>query len=1357
MTAATCRETGRTFALAKNYDACAATVPTSAGASVATKFRWSYSDVSRRTRFAGECEVDGSLSATITEDHASCDIAVDYNTGYATPQARLVYTDRNGQTVEARGCAASNTSAAVRLAADTGACDQDINLAGNSVSETASYSYVLGGVTRQASDCRTTGRTFAITRDDASCGVDENIDTLRATPHFRMIYADGAGRTRVARDCAADTARTATIREDFSNCSIAIDYAAGTATPHSKLVYNLSTARETTARDCQPSSSKRSITLSASSSSCTARVDHPGGVVHERATYTYTRDGGTVTAATCRETGRTFALVRNYDVCPDDVPESSGRSVSTNFRWSYLGTDNAPRYASACERDISATSRIAEDHSSCDIAIDYAAGTATPHSKLVYTDRNGQTIEARGCAASTSRTAVRLAVNVDACDQDIDLSSFRVAERASYSYVIDGVTRKASDCRATGRRFAITRDDTSCAPDENINTLRATARYRMVFENGAGATVVAQDCTFDSRRVVSIREDFSNCSVAIDYDANTATPQARLVYSGFDGTEVVVRECRPATSKHPVALSASSSSCPPRVNHPGGVVHERSTYTYTLDGGTVTASRCRETGNAFALRRNYDVCPTNASARVGASVATKYRWSYLDGGGKAKFASECETDTGVSATITEDHASCDIAVDYDAARATPQARLVYTDRNGQTVQARGCAASTSRTAVRLAVNVGACDQDVDIANRRVAERASYSYVLDGVTRKASDCRKTGRTFTITRDDASCETQIDLVAMRATARYRMVYENAAGATVVASDCANDTSRVVVIRENHDACRTVIDYAANTATPHSKLVYSDLGGQEATARACAPSTTKHAVSLDLDRAACPLLTNISHRRASVRANYSYTIDGATRRVANCRETGEHYALERGFAGCRTDVDVARGTAIQHFAWFYVDQNGENQKVGRCVRDDDLVFSIIEDHSACQVFIDRTTNKAVPKAALFYADRNGQRVEVRGCENSKSVAAVDLVSRTDTCPIKPDFPNGVSHQTGIDTYTLNGTTYQVASCVNTGVSYRHTKVYKDSTGRDLCRTIVNGTSATRQYRLRIVVDGLNRFVSACTPDPADSAIPIVATSDGCTDVSQWNHVLATGISYAQERHYYTRGDRRIYISACRDSATTYRHSHETIRYDYNDAQLTALPVTRVTITPPGGEYVVHTGRVLPGATQIPYTAGDPVDVPTGIQEYEGCTARETTLRARPYTRPDASTYNKPLGSGDRLPARDACRVENLTWVLGRHTRFNGSCRDKETRDGISGVESASRPTASANYTGTRTIVREDGTTIRREQTSFSRTTQGEVHRGSSCQQSTLIPAPFPAAPTVVESRNLSWHPAADEGDAT
>ena len=1293
------------YALKKNYASCD---PRITGRKAVARFQMYYIKDSQPTAI-GLCTDDQDLTFDITEDHANCQFSISET--HVTPQADLGYINRSGARIQVRGCKPSTSRSPVRIATVTDSCNirDEIGTGaglGRSIVQGID-TYTIGGVTRRIGICKDTESVYAHEIDYAGCALQIDTGARLVTAQSRVIYRDNNGTVREIEGCRPDTTRTFAITEDTAGCPVAFDYEAGTATPQARLVYLNNQRRRTVLRDCAAARDQRPARLAVDTDACTPRTDFPGRLVHERATYTYALAGGSFTAATCRETGRTFALEKNFGACEAVVPSAAGGNVKGRFRWSYLNATSQTRFTSECEVDAGASATLVEDHDACETAIDYASGYATPQARLVYNDRNGQRVVSRDCAPSTSRRATRLVADIGACEQDIDIRAGRVAEMASYTYVLSGVTHRASDCRATGTSFNITRDDTSCATHVDIKTRRATARFRLVYDDGAGETRVAQDCTRDTARVVAVREDFTDCEVDVDYEAGTATPHSKLVYSGFNRREITARECAPATTRRRTRLEASTASCTANLDIPGGIVHERATYTYEIGDSTVTAATCRQTGRTFALARDYDGCPDQIPSRPGRSVVTKFRLSYLDANNRRQSAGDCQTDTGASATLVEDHDACETAIDYASGYATPQASLVYNDRNGQRVVSRDCAPSTSRRATRLIADIAACEQDIDIRTLRVAEMASYTYVLSGVTHRASDCRATGASFNITRDDTSCATHVDIKTRRATARFRLVYDDGAGETRVAQDCTRDTARVVKLREEHQNCTTKIDYTARTATPQAKLVYSGFDGRDVVARDCSASRTRRQVSLDLDRDACTLRNDIPRRRTHVRANFSYTLDGATRSVASCRDTGEYYALERGYAGCEVDVDITRGTAIQHGAWFYVDENGRNRKVGECEPDEDLVFDIIEDHDACKVFIDYAARKAVPRATLRYADRNGQRTEVRSCENSITIDPVDLVARADTCPIEHDFEAGTSYETGIFAFTLNGTTFQVGGCTRTGTSFRHTRVYHDSTNRYLCSPVIDraGATVTKQHRLRIAVGGENRFVSQCRPDPSEASLPIETTTDGCTDPGAWTHDLAAGVSYSQRRYFYLNDNKRVYVSECQDGTTTYRHSHEIIRYAYNDARLNAQAVTRVTITPPTGAYVVDDGSVLPGATQIGYVRGEDVDERTGTVEYEVCSAYDTTLRYQQWRRPDNTQYRKPVGAGARVGPRGACTPGAGTgWTLTRSQVIaRASCVQDVGRDGLATREVATQ--VRGHYRGTREIIREDGAIVRRE----------------------------------------------------
>lgn len=1357
-TIATCRETGRNYALVKDYAACEAEIEERAGGRVVTKFRWGFQDAGGKKQFASPCAPDPELIAGVAEDHASCTVAIDYDTGQATPQARLVFTDRNGQVQEVRGCAASTSKSPVRLTSNVNACEADIDLRAGSVTEKASYSYSLDGEIRQASDCRATGRTFEITRDYDSCETAIDLNSKRATDLFRLVYQDASRKVIEAAACAPDRTRQFTITEDFTACDVAIDYTTNTATPHAKLVYHDSTRQVVEVQDCAPSTIKRPVQLIVDTSSCDMRMDIPGLKIYEQAAYSYRLDGGQHEASTCRDTGNSFALVKDYDGCNDNI-DIAGKRVTTHARWSYLDKRGKRHAAGACAAEQELVFDIVEDHVACKIDMDFKVGTVTPQSRLVFTNRNGQITEVQGCATSGTKAQVSLVADTTSCPADIDLRRLNVTQKAKYSYSLGGEIKQASDCRATGRTFEITRDYASCETAIDLSGKRATDLFRLVYEDGNGKVIEAKACAPDRTRQFVIAEDFTACDVAVDYDGRKAIPHARLVYQDQNRAQVEVRGCAPATTKRAVSLTLDKAACEMRMDLVEGRIHERVTYSYSLDGGSFTPAECRETGQNFPLVKDYAACAIDVD--VGRKTAIEhYRWAYQDANKRKQFASPCAANPELVYAITEDRTACAINIDYETGMATPQARLIYTDRNSQITEVRGCGASAEKHPIRLTAKTAGCKVRADIGSGKVHELASYSYRLDGEIKQASECRETGRTFALTRDHDSCDMNVDTSAMRATGSYQLVYNDGDGQRQTLGACQADRDRVYTIREDKSGCQIEIDYDGLQAIPQSKLVYNGFGGREVEVRGCAASTSQDAVPLTLDKTACEMRYDYTGKKAHEKATYSYELGGGSYTAATCRETGKSFIMDQSYSACPITTNLTRMKAQARYKWFYIDGAGENQDVGECIDDAELIFDIREDNTACKIFLDYKALRAVPQALLYYNNQHGQRTEIRGCEASNSISPVRMISRTDVCQLRHDMAAGTSHELGIHTYILNGIVYQASTCSDTGRTFAHKKTYLGESRQNLCEPIINRSSkqVTKQYRLQINVDGRKQFVSECTPDKS-AKLAIQSTNDGCDDPASWQHDLSSGISYAMERFYYrssTGG--RTYVSGCQNAATTYRHDHTITGYQYNDAQLTAWPTTRVVITPPSGRYVVDAGRVLPGATQIPYVKLTTVDEVSGETRYEGCNAYRLTNRYERWRRPDKSIYNKPIGAGAARGPEAVCRTQIAPWRLTGKRKavfdetVSGGCRTVLTEHSSyeTGCYTHHIYRAFAEYLGNRKLIREDGTIVAnndmRRWRQFVRLAKGWHGRGTFSIGASFTGKNQPPA-TMTGSKTSSW----------
>ena len=355
----------------------------------------------------------------------------------------------------------------------------------------------------------------------------------------------------------------------------------------------------------------------------------------------------------------------------------------------------------------------------------------------------------------------------------------------------------------------------------------------------------------------------------------------------------------------------------------------------------------------------------------------------------------------------------------------------------------------------------------------------------------------------------------------------------------------------------------------------------------------------------------------------------------------------------------------------------------------------------------------------------------------ENSDTKPAVRLVSRTDTCPLEHDFEAGISHEMGIHAYTMDEVTYQVGGCTKTGRSFRQDKVYVNSQDQYICEPLIDRkrNRVTRRHRLRISMGGALRFVSECTPDTGGE-LAIVSTQQGCNDPAAWEHDVARGVTHGMERFYYVRENRqREYVSGCLASSTTYRHGHVITGWRYNDADLSAWPVTEVSITVGRKKHVINTGMVLPGARKQPYVKTGTVEERTGETVYEGCNAFQPTNRYERWRRPDGSVFQKPVGAGGRHGPRHACRSEpDRTWrsISQRPGPRRDICPNRYYETGCGEHDGGcgrtvgwkteytrGTPDTIATYQGRRRMVREDGHVVATHTATRERTYPGQCRR--------------------------------------
>lgn len=456
-------------------------------------------------------------------------------------------------------------------------------------------------------------------------------------------------------------------------------------------------------------------------------------------------------------------------------------------------------------------------------------------------------------------------------------------------------------------------------------------------------------------------------------------------------------------------------------------------------------------------------------------------------------------------------------------------------------------------------------------------------------------------------------------------------------------------------------------------------------------------------------CFIRPDVEQMRAFQQSKTVTMKNGNVVSETDCADSNVSVPIKPSYSVCsyEEDVDPAVRTATAQFQLYYVDPLGNRVDVGECTPDPEKVTPIVE--KSCGIFLDYQNLKAVPQAALVYQDLNNREVQVRGCAASETVAAVNMEPTTNGCTIRHEFTGtGTSFQQGTFTYVLDGVTYQAGGCIDNGTEYPHEKVYVDRGGVKLCEPVLdaNGKPTALQSRVRIVVDGNDQYITPCTPDTSGS-VTISPTTDTCDSPSTWEHDINAGQSYGMERYYFMDGGQRRWVTDCQKSQAVYTHNYDTTGWQPHDDQLFAYRLQTVWINPPTGRYDVSVSIVVPGSAQQPYQLAGTAENETGVAYYpaDDCNKYKETAKVENWTRPDGSTFPKPIGPGTPIgPAYD-CAGYGAT--LGTDWNKTGTSYSRTTgkclryRDGVCSRHETIC-TRIGTYSATRYLRRGDGVDI-------------------------------------------------------
>ena len=235
---------------------------------------------------------------------------------------------------------------------------------------------------------------------------------------------------------------------------------------------------------------------------------------------------------------------------------------------------------------------------------------------------------------------------------------------------------------------------------------------------------------------------------------------------------------------------------------------QNKTQTFS-DGVLSEETECTDSDVSYPIKKSFNACATEDKVDLdGMTAWSQFKWYYADDQGETHTISEeCIPDEETPYTITEVE-TCPIDLDFDAKIATPQSQLVYVNRSGATVPARGCQPSTLSQPIPMTESASACPLRHVYAESKSYELSLWTYVRNGVSYQAAPCTDTGRTFdhdTIYTDATGayvCQPINDLTGKTATLQSRKQI-TIDGVPQYITECTPDTASRA-IQATTDGC-------------------------------------------------------------------------------------------------------------------------------------------------------------------------------------------------------------------------------------------------------------------------------------------------------------------------------------------------------------------------------------------------------------------------------------------------------------------------------------------------------------------------------------------------------------------------
>ena len=207
------------------------------------------------------------------------------------------------------------------------------------------------------------------------------------------------------------------------------------------------------------------------------------------------------------------------------------------------------------------------------------------------------------------------------------------------------------------------------------------------------------------------------------------------------------------------------------------------------------------------------------------------------------------------------------------------------------------------------------------------------------------------------------------------------------------------------------------------------------------------------------------------------------------------------------------------------------------------------------------DKTIAQIKPEAQTSNAS-NGQASTLPGADfNATEKEDVTTSVVEEQCPIRYSVDDlNAYEQKSVNTVDSNGNTLSVGECLDSGVTYKLSKVYGAP-----CTPLISESQVYQSYRVTGIVAGEDKIIRDCQVGLTENQIAIQTTTDQCN----YEHHLDLGLSYQTQRKFYELNGEIINISQCESNKKTYQHTESVCSYDLEVSPGFAVPQTKLYIT--------------------------------------------------------------------------------------------------------------------------------------------------------------------------------------------